>query len=115
MTSKIRYWRTAPSKSLTACVGGSQLLRYYQMKRKHPNLCRADNLHRLDTMMAAQMHGVLAGRDKDGCRVITVKIGGRGAWCVWSYLRPSLASSASAGLTCCALSSYGIFGTTTDL
>lgn len=45
------------------------------MKRKHPNLFRADNVDRLDGMMAAEMHGVLEGRDADGCRVLAVKIG----------------------------------------
>ncbi|XP_034231455.1 alpha-tocopherol transfer protein-like [Thrips palmi] len=48
--------------------------RYYHMKRKHPNLFRADNLDRLDGMMAAEMHGVLEGRDNEGCRVLSVKI-----------------------------------------
>ncbi|KAE8752364.1 hypothetical protein FOCC_FOCC000836, partial [Frankliniella occidentalis] len=48
--------------------------RYYQMKRKHPNLCRADHVDRLGGMMAAELHGVLDGRDQAGCRVLAVKI-----------------------------------------
>lgn len=52
-----------------------QVQRYYLMKRKHPNLFRADGVDRLAAMMAAQLHAVLDGRDADGCPVLTVKIG----------------------------------------
>ncbi|KAK3922438.1 Alpha-tocopherol transfer protein-like, partial [Frankliniella fusca] len=48
--------------------------RYYQMKRKHPNLCRASSVERLGGIMAAELHGVLQGRDQAGCRVLAVKI-----------------------------------------